>query len=134
MVAAWVAPLLALVATIVSGITTFGDGVVFLILWSVWAKVTGEALDLTQGVLFVSLLPLTSLPVLLWAARKELRPALPWALVLSGTSMAMIWCGQTLAGPGVTGVIMPVIAPAPSLSHHHHLALHRCTRPSNLRL
>jgi uncharacterized membrane protein YfcA len=41
----------------------------------------------------VTLLPLTGLPVLLWAARQELRPNLAWAMLLSATTACLIPIG-----------------------------------------
>ena len=82
-----------------SGITSFGDGVFFLLLWAFSAAaglIRNDADTYPTAVLYVTLLPLSSLPSLLWSARKELRPSLGYALVMSVSSSALIPVGSKL--------------------------------------
>ena len=73
-----VAPLLAFLACLTSGVTSFGDGVVFLMGWSFYQLADhDEEFTLTQAIIFITILPLASLPALVWAARKEIQ--LTWA-------------------------------------------------------
>jgi len=62
---AFAAPITAFVASIVSGVTNFGDGVFFVIVWATLSAVTGDAATFAMdtGILFVSIMQLASLPV-----------------------------------------------------------------------
>lgn len=93
-------PVLAFASCVISGLTTFGDGIMFLILWSICgAAGVFDATHpdaLSTAVMYVTLLPLTSLPTLLWAARKELKDALGYAACMSITTALMVPVGSYL--------------------------------------
>ena len=85
----------------------------FMILWSCYMHFAGRELDLPTAVVYVTLLPLTSLPVLLWVARKELRPAAPWAILMSGTATVLTPVGVyvLLVRVVVCNVEHPLLSP-----------------------
>jgi hypothetical protein len=80
-------PLLAFVACTVSGITNFGDGVVFLVGWSFYHLIFDDAMfTLADAMLCIAVLPLASLPALLYAARHEIRSCFAYGCILSLSS------------------------------------------------
>jgi hypothetical protein len=98
--APWLPPLLAFFACISSGLTAFGDGILFLVMWSVLT--TAGAVDgtkptaLTQGVLHVMVLSLAPLPYLCWVARQEIRGFFWWACTMALPSGALVPLGMAL--------------------------------------
>jgi uncharacterized membrane protein YfcA len=105
-------PLFALAATIVSGICSFGDGIAFLLLWSIFSafgviKTTADTYP--TAVLYVSLLPLCSLPSLLWAARKEVKASFGYAVALSISTAAFIPLGSNFLLTGSVETLKLII-------------------------
>lgn len=92
-------PLLVLACGFVAGLTSFGDAILFHVLWAVCgaAGVVPKGHDsLTKAVLFLSLMPLANLPLQLWLTRHELVRALPYGLAMSTTSLGMVVVGARL--------------------------------------
>ena len=83
----WLPPVLALVACFISGLTLFGDAIMFLLMWSVCGQFglfdDSDADALPRAVAFMNFMPIANLPVFVWVARRELRPAFAWATVLT---------------------------------------------------
>lgn len=108
----WFPPLCALLACIVSGITSFGDGICFLLLVSLASAagiIPNDKDTYPTAVLYVTLLPLASLPALLWAGRKELKRSVGYASLLSISTAALIPLGSKLLLTGSLTVIKTVI-------------------------
>ena len=90
-------PLLSFGACVVSGITSFGDGVFFVMGWSFYRLANPDSdFTLQEAVLYTSILPLASMPALLFAARKELRASLGYAVVMTASSAALTPLGVIL--------------------------------------
>lgn len=105
-------PLFALLATVVSGICSFGDGIAFLLLWSIFSAfgvIKSDASTYPTAVLYVSLLPLCSLPSLLWAARKEVKASLGYAVALSISTAAFIPLGSNFLLTGSVETLKLII-------------------------
>jgi hypothetical protein len=82
-------PVIAFVACTVSGITNFGDGVVFLVGWSFYHLIFDDPeFTLADAMIYISILPLASLPPLLYASRHEIRKSFAYGCVLSLASSA----------------------------------------------
>lgn len=108
----WFPPLCAFLACIVSGITSFGDGICFLLLVSLASAagiIPNDKDTYPTAVLYVTLLPLASLPALLWAGRKELKRSAGYASLLSISTAALIPIGSKLLLTGSLHVIKTVI-------------------------
>lgn len=125
----------AFVACVVAGISSFGDGIVFLTLWSFSSVLQGLPPELSKAVFFVTLLPLLSLPVLLYAARHELRSNLGYAALLSLSSLATIPLGSLalLKGDAFTvklliGLILAAFAVVSLLTSMHEWGVEREVR------
>lgn len=112
----YVAPVLALVSCVVSGLTAFGQGILFLVLWSILGVV--GVLDeshpdfITSAVLLSAVLSLAPLPYLAWVARFEMRDNLGWAVVLglptcalTPLGVAFLRLGNVAVLKGVTGAL-----------------------------
>lgn len=108
----WAPPLFAFIACVVSGVTSFGDGVFFLLAWALSSAaglIRNDADTYPMAVLYVTLLPLSSLPSLLWSARKELRPAVGYAFLMSISSSALIPLGSKLLLTGDLATLKAVL-------------------------
>ena len=86
---AWLPPTLALVCAVVSGLSSFGDAILFHILWALCVAVglaPGEGGPvLMRVVLYVGTMMLAALPQSIWLARTRLWPCAPFAAALAVT-------------------------------------------------
>jgi uncharacterized membrane protein YfcA len=108
----YVPPLLALVSCVVSGVTTFGDGIAFLVGWGLLTTagvLPAHPASYAKAVAYITLLPLTSLPALLWTARKELRRSVGYATVMSITTAAFTPAGSYVLLFGAADVVSALI-------------------------
>lgn len=95
---AWLPPLIVFICSIVSGLTSFGNAILFHILWAL-AGVVGLAPSYTDSlarvVVYVTAMSLASIPLGLWLARAHLARYAPYggALALTGlpASAAGTW-------------------------------------------
>lgn len=109
----WLPPLIALCSTVVSGLTAFGDAIVFLAVWSLLTTVgvLNEAAPhlLATGVMFTAFMSLSPLPYLTYIARYEIRDSMGWALMSGVPTAALVPLGVYLLIFGNVTVLKAVI-------------------------
>lgn len=93
----WLPPLIALVCTICGGLTSFGDAILYHVVWA--ALSTSGVLNfapresLTRSILYLSILPIASLPLGLYVARRELWPCFLYGAVMAASGMCAVPLG-----------------------------------------
>lgn len=97
----WLPPCIALLASLLRGLTTFGDGVAFQSLWAV-ASVINLIPDglsgtlLRKSVLYSSIMQTVSMPIVLWQARKSLRTLLGYVIPVALVGGGFVFLGAHL--------------------------------------
>lgn len=98
-----------ILATFCAGLTAFGEGIIFLVIWTSMDTVGvlggDSSANLTLGVLMTMILSVTPMPYLLWVARKEIAAALGWAILLGACATAFVPLGFRLLTQGNTTVV-----------------------------
>lgn len=82
-------PIFAFGANVVSGVTNFGDGVFFIICWNLFGEfgpVNPDKYTYIDAILYSSMLPLASIPALVYAARTEMWLTNGYGLAHSATA------------------------------------------------
>lgn len=82
-------PIFAFGANVVSGVTNFGDGVFFIICWNLFGEfgpVDEKNYTYIDAILYSSMLPLASIPALVYAAQTEMWLTTAYGTFLSVTS------------------------------------------------
>jgi hypothetical protein len=96
-------PGLALLCAIVAGLTSFGDAILYHILWSicvVGGLVPGDRAALIKAVIFVTIMPLSSMPLSLYVSRAKWRQCFIFAAVMASTGMSGVPIGASLLFAG----------------------------------
>jgi hypothetical protein len=92
----WLPGTIALGASFVSGLTTFGDGIIFLSVWAILnacGVVSDSANTFQSAIIFITLLPLASLPIVCWIARREIWDHLGWGALISSSTASFVPVG-----------------------------------------
>jgi hypothetical protein len=78
-------PFIAFFASIVYGLTSFGEAITFMIGWSISGALgfLGSDYSFAKGVLFSNMINLLAIPVTIWISREEIRPTIWWGLYCS---------------------------------------------------
>jgi hypothetical protein len=78
-------PCIAFFASIVYGLTSFGEAITFMIGWSVSGALgfLGSDFSFAKGVLYSNMINLLAIPVTIWISRAEIRPTIWWGLYCS---------------------------------------------------
>lgn len=80
----WLPPIVVFLATIVSGLTAFGDGIILLAIWTILASIgvldAGNPDLLTTVVSLGAFMAIAPLPYLVWVAWGEMKDVFWWGL------------------------------------------------------
>jgi hypothetical protein len=78
-------PFIAFFASIVYGLTSFGEAITFMIGWSISGALgfLGSDYSFAKGVLYSNMINLLAIPVTIWISREEIRPTIWWGLYCS---------------------------------------------------
>jgi hypothetical protein len=78
-------PFIAFFASIVYGLTSFGEAITFMIGWSISGALgfLGSDYSFAKGVLYSNMINLLAIPVTIWISRDEIRPTIWWGLYCS---------------------------------------------------
>jgi len=97
--AVWVAPLCALVASAVRGITGFADGLTFQALWALamaCGVVPSSCAAIRKGVLYSTIMQLITLPIQAWATRHHLGLIKGYLLAMCALGSCTVYVGAWL--------------------------------------
>jgi hypothetical protein len=99
----WLPGALGFFCAIASGLTGFGDAILFHVLFALCGAiglvpVTREAV--IKAVLYLAVIPLALLPQLLWARRHEVLVALPFSFTMACSAIPMVYIGTLLLFKG----------------------------------
>lgn len=95
----WLPPSLALVCSISSGCTSFGDAILYQVLWAVFAAagvVPNTRASLATATLFTAIESIANLPFMMWQSRREVPSALPYGSVLGLAGAASVPLGAQM--------------------------------------
>jgi hypothetical protein len=104
-----VAPVCAGLSSIVAGLTTYGDAILFHIcatlarLSGAAAAAADESAELRFSVLCTTIMSLVGYPLSLYFARREVLRCLPYGLTMATTGLAMVPVGASLLFSGDLG-------------------------------
>ena len=78
-------PFLAFFASMIYGLTSFGEAITFMIGWSLCGAMglLGPDFSFAKGVVYSSMINLVAFPVTIWIAREEIRRTICWGLYCS---------------------------------------------------
>ena len=84
-----VPPFLAFFASVVYGLTSFGEAITFMIGWSLSGAFgfLGSDYSFAKGVVYCSMINLVAFPITIWIAREEIRRTIWWGVYCS----LMLW-------------------------------------------
>lgn len=83
-------PVLAFFASVVYGMTSFGEAITFMICWSLSGALgfLGSDYSFAKGVVYSSIINLIAYPITMWIAREEIRRSIWWGVYCSLMLMA----------------------------------------------
>ena len=83
-------PVLAFFASVVYGMTSFGEAITFMIFWSLSGALgfLGSDYSFAKGVVYSSIINLVAYPITMWIAREEIRRTIWWGVYCSLMLMA----------------------------------------------
>ena len=96
----WLPPLAALLSNVISGLTGFGDGILMQLFFALAGVVgiipanTDETMR--KVVLYISVMPISNLPLLLYIARADLPRCAPWGVLSATSGLAALPLGNWL--------------------------------------
>ena len=96
----WLPPLAALLSNVISGLTGFGDGILMQLFFAL-AGVVGiipanTDKTMRKVVLYISVMPISNLPLLLYIARADLPRCAPWGVLSATSGLAALPLGNWL--------------------------------------
>ena len=99
----WLAPLLCIICSTCSGVTSFGDAILFQVLWAILGVAGAVPVTRDSFVLATVLTALqgaSNLPVMLWQSRARLWACFPYGAVMGLTGIATVPLGTRLLFTG----------------------------------
>lgn len=93
-------PALGFICSVVAGLTSFGDAIMWHVLWALCGAIglisTSSRESLTKAVLYLTVMPLANLPIGLYVSRKQLWPCAPYGFTMAVTGLCFVSVGAWL--------------------------------------
>lgn len=93
-------PTLGFICSVVAGLTSFGDAIMWHVLWALCGAIglisTSSRESLTKAVLYLTVMPLANLPIGLYVSRKQLWPCAPYGFTMAVTGLCFVSVGAWL--------------------------------------
>lgn len=93
-------PTLGFICSVVAGLTSFGDAIMWHVLWALCGAIgiisTNSRESLTKAVLYLTVMPLANLPIGLYVSRKQLWPCAPYGFTMAVTGLCFVSVGAWL--------------------------------------
>lgn len=132
----WWPVLIVFAAAAVSGLTAFGDGILFMALWTALDAIGilgGEHSQLlTRAAAFNTLMSISPIPYIGWIARHEIQAVVGWGVLLASLAavfvplgVALLVIGNVTVLKGVVGGIFAVFGAVRLWTSVHQLKIER---------